>query len=51
MIEFLSQAKERSTTRYDGHQNRRATRPELIAAGAPSPVTSDHCGAVDAWAW
>jgi hypothetical protein len=32
----VSRAGQHRTTSYDGHQNRLATRPELIAAGAPS---------------
>ncbi|MGP3979737.1 alpha/beta fold hydrolase [Streptomyces sp. KR80] len=32
----VSRAGQRRTTSYDAHQNRLATRPELIAAGAPS---------------
>jgi hypothetical protein len=33
---MVSRAGHRRTTPYDGYQNRLATRPELIAAGAPS---------------
>jgi hypothetical protein len=32
----VSRAGQRRTALYDAHQNRLATRPELIAAGAPS---------------
>ena len=33
---MVSRAGQRRTTSHDGHQNRRATRPELIAPGTPS---------------
>src|SRR5215211_1172795 len=40
-----SRAGQRRTTSYDGHQNRRATRPELIApGGALGRACTDHLG-------
>jgi len=43
----VSRAGQRRTTSYDGHQNRLATQPELIAAGAPrwnrqDPLPQQH---------
>ncbi len=41
----VSRAGQYRATSYDGHQNRRVTRPELIAAGAPSAEPgTDHVG-------
>src|SRR5215217_1828167 len=36
VFSVVSRAGQRRATCYDGHQHRRATRPELIAPGTPS---------------